>query len=180
MRELKFHEKKLLKRVNFLEWKSTNTTREHLVIAKYQLRDREDYAVYHRIVSKIRNLAEGLARLKETEEVKVAITKKLIGKLYSIGIIGNKRLMDCTKVTVSSFCERRLPMLMKRNRMVPNFKDATRFVEHGHVRLGPRVMSDPSTIVSRAMEDFIQWTDGSKIKRKIDEFNEARDDYTHV
>jgi U3 small nucleolar ribonucleoprotein protein IMP3 len=180
MRQLKFHEQKLLKKVNFLEWGSTNTTREHLVISKYQLKDREEYAVYHRIASKIRSLAEALVRLKDTEEVKVAVGRKLISKLYSAGVISNKRLIDCSKVTVSSFCERRLPMLMKRSRMVSNFRDAARFVEHGHVRLGPKVVSDSSVIVSRAMEDFIQWVDGSKIKRKIDEFNEQQDDYTRV
>lgn len=180
MRELKFHEKKLLKRVNFLEWKSTNTTREQLVTSKYSLRDREEYVKYNRIVGKIRKLADALARLKETDQTRITVTKKLVSKLYGIGVISNKRLVDCTKVTVSSFCERRLPMVMKRIRMVPNFKDATRFVEHGHVRLGSKIVYDPSTIVSKSMEDFVSWVDGSKIKRKIDEFNDERDDFKYI
>ncbi|CAD26652.1 U3 SMALL NUCLEOLAR RIBONUCLEOPROTEIN [Encephalitozoon cuniculi GB-M1] len=180
MRELKFHEKKLLKQVNFLEWKNTNTAREHLAIAKYGLRDREEYTKYSRIVGKVRKLAEALARLKESDPVRTTITKKLVGRLYSVGVIKNRKLVDCTKVTVSSFCERRLPMVMKRIRMVPSFKDATRFVEHGHVRLGSKVVYDPSTIISKAMEDFVSWVDKSKIKRKIDEFNGELDDFNYV
>lgn len=180
MRELKFHEKKLLKKVNFLEWKSTNTTREQLVTAKYQLRDREEYVRYNRVVGKIRKLADALSRLKDTDATRAGVTKKLVSKLYGVGIIQNKKLVDCTKVTVSSFCERRLPMVMKKVRMMPNFKDATRFVEHGHVRLGSKVVYDPSTIVSRSMEDFISWVDSSKIKKKIDEFNEEQDDFNYL
>ncbi|AFN83069.1 U3 small nucleolar ribonucleoprotein [Encephalitozoon romaleae SJ-2008] len=177
MRELKFHEKKLLKRVDFLEWKNTNTAREHLAIVRYGLRDREEYVKYNRIVGKIRKLAEALSRLKENDPIRSNVTKKLVSKLYNIGIISNRKLVDCTKVTVSSFCERRLPMVMKRIRMVPNFKDATRFVEHGHVRLGSKVIYDPSTIISKAMEDFVSWVDESKIKKKIDEFNGKNDDF---
>ncbi|ADM11585.1 U3 small nucleolar ribonucleoprotein protein IMP3 [Encephalitozoon intestinalis ATCC 50506] len=180
MRELKFHEKKLLKKVNFLEWKNTNTSLEHLAIVKYCLRDREEYVRYNRIVGKIRKLAEKLAKLPENDLIRANVTKKLVGKLYSIGIIKNRKLVDCTKVTVSSFCERRLPMVMKRIRMVPNFKDATRFVEHGHVRLGSKVVYDPSTIISKAMEDFVSWVDESKIKKKIDEFNGVADDFNYV
>lgn len=180
MRELKFHEEKLLKRVNFLEWKGTNTAREHLAIAKYGLRDREEYVKYNRVVGKIRKLAEVLARLKESDAVRASVTKKLVGKLYSIGVIRNRKLVDCTKVTVSAFCERRLPMVMKRLRMIPSFKDATRFVEHGHVRLGSKVVYDPSTIISKAMEDFVSWVDGSKIQKKISKFNGEADDFDHV
>lgn len=180
MRELKFHEKKLLKKVNFLEWKSTNTTREQLVTAKYKLRDRDEYVMYNRIVGKIRKLSDALARLKDNDPTRINITKRLVSKLYGIGLIDSKKLVDCTKVTVSSFCERRLPMIMKKLRMVPNFTDATRFVEHGHVRLGSKVVYDPSTIVSKSMEDFISWVDGSKIKKKIDEFNDERDDFNYV
>jgi U3 small nucleolar ribonucleoprotein protein IMP3 len=180
MRELKFHEKKLLKKVNFLEWKSTNTAREHLVMSKYHLRDREEYVKYNRIAGKITKISEALARLKESDPVRASITRKLVNKLYGIGIIKNKKLVDCTKVTVSSFCERRLPMIMKNMHMVPSSKDATRFVEHGHVRLGSKIVYDPSAIISKAMEDFVSWAEESKIKRKIDEFHGERDDYKYV
>jgi U3 small nucleolar ribonucleoprotein protein IMP3 len=65
---------------------------------------------------------------------------------------------------------------MKKNKMVENFTDASRFVEHGHVRLGHRVVNDPSMVISRCMEDFIDWKETSKIKRKIDEYNEEVDE----
>ncbi|KAM0680260.1 Small subunit (SSU) processome component [Glugoides intestinalis] len=180
MRKLKFHEQKLLKKVNFLEWKETNTTREQLVTSKYLLKGRDDYKKYNLVVGMIKKLSETLSRLKDTDPTKIAISRKLITLLYDSGLIENKKLLDCTKVTVSSFCERRLPMIIARKKMVESFIRADEFVQHGHIRIGTKLVNDTSRIVSRSMEDFVTWTDSSKIRKKINEFNDEQDDYGFV
>lgn len=43
MRKLKFHEQKLLKRHNFLEYKREGGHREALVTQRYRLVERDDY-----------------------------------------------------------------------------------------------------------------------------------------
>jgi hypothetical protein len=43
MRQLKYHEKKLLKKVNFFEYKKEKNLREIKVIRKYYVQRREDY-----------------------------------------------------------------------------------------------------------------------------------------
>lgn len=43
MRQLKHHEQKLLKKVDFLQWKKEDTMREMKVIRRYFLQQREDY-----------------------------------------------------------------------------------------------------------------------------------------
>ena len=43
MRKLKFHEQKLLKRTNFLEYKREGGHREALVTQRYHLVERDDY-----------------------------------------------------------------------------------------------------------------------------------------
>lgn len=43
VRKLKFHEKKLLKKVDFISWKADNNVREIQIIKKYHLQKREDY-----------------------------------------------------------------------------------------------------------------------------------------
>ncbi|KCV72296.1 hypothetical protein H696_01693 [Fonticula alba] len=43
MRKLKYHEQKLLKKVNFVEWKSDGGHREAAVMRRYHIQDREDY-----------------------------------------------------------------------------------------------------------------------------------------
>ena len=42
-RPLKFHEQKLLKKVDFLAWKNERNIREIKVLRRYLIQDREDY-----------------------------------------------------------------------------------------------------------------------------------------
>jgi U3 small nucleolar ribonucleoprotein protein IMP3 len=56
-------------------------------------------------------------------------------------------------------------------------REAVRFVEQGHVRVGPIVVTDPAFLVTRSMEDHVTWVDSSKIKRTVQKFNDKLDDY---
>lgn len=46
MRQLSHHEQKLLKKVDFLQWKSTENVREVKVMRRYHIQKREDYIKY--------------------------------------------------------------------------------------------------------------------------------------
>ena len=43
VRKLKYHEKKLLKKVDFISWKSDRNVREVQILRKYHIQKREDY-----------------------------------------------------------------------------------------------------------------------------------------
>jgi U3 small nucleolar ribonucleoprotein protein IMP3 len=66
---------------------------------------------------------------------------------------------------------------MVRVKMSETLKEAVTFIEQGHVRVGPNVISDPAFLVTRAMEDFVTWVDSSKIKRTIAAYNDKVDDF---
>lgn len=180
MRNLKYHEKKLLKKVNLDEWKKTNTQREQLVTTKYLLHDRDQYVEYNILVGKIRKLTESLARLDDTNVTKKFITNKMNEKLYALGIIEEKKLVKCIKVTVSDFCKRRLPIVVAHKKLVENFKDADKFVQHGHFKVGTTVTTNPSLLIPRDMEEFVKWADNSKIKKKIDMEADEYDDFEYM
>ena len=61
--------------------------------------------------------------------------------------------------------------------MAENVPAAVKFIEQGHVRVGPEVVSDPAYLVTRNMEDFVTWTEGSKIKRNIMVYRNEVDDF---
>lgn len=42
MRELKYHEKKLLKKTDFLDWKNEDNLREIKIMRRYYIQNRED------------------------------------------------------------------------------------------------------------------------------------------
>ena len=46
MRQLKWHEQKLLKKVDFLQWKTDAGVRENTMLRRYRIENRGDYVKY--------------------------------------------------------------------------------------------------------------------------------------
>lgn len=178
MRQLKFHEKKLLKKVDFLQWKNDDSLHQVKVMRRYRIQNREDYHKYSKLVGHITSLASKIALLDPTDPFRTSTADNLINKLYSIGILSSsKSLSACSKVTVSSFCRRRFSIVIVRLKMAETVKEAVTLIEQGHLRVGPQTITDPAYLVTKSMEDFITWVDSSKIKRKIMKYNDKLDDY---
>lgn len=178
VRKLKFHEKKLLRKVDFISWEVDNNLHEVRIMRKFHIQKREDYTTYNRFSRNIRELAKKIKDLDQKDTFRTEATAQLLEKLYAMGLIPTKRsLALCDKVSASSFCRRRLPVLMVRNHMAESCRIATQFVEQGHVRVGPDVVMDPAFLVPRALEDFVTWTDSSAIRKHVLQYNEMRDDY---
>jgi len=99
-------------------------------------------------------------------------------RLYDMGVITTKKsLAQVDKLSTSSFCRRRISVVMVRLRMSETLREAVTFIEQGHVRVGPDTVTDPAFLVTRSMEDFVTWVDTSKIKRKVLQYNDQLDDF---
>ncbi|XP_002525943.2 U3 small nucleolar ribonucleoprotein protein IMP3 isoform X1 [Ricinus communis] len=178
MRKLKFHEKKLLKKVNFLLWKREGDHREAKVMQRYHIVDRDDYKKYSGICRMVQKLVNILKQMDPRDPYRVEMTDMLLEKLYNMGVIpSRKSLALCDRLSVSSFCRRRLSTVLMRLKFAEHLKEAITYIEQGHIRVGPETVTDPAFLVTRNMEDFVTWVDTSKIKRKVLEYNEKLDDY---
>ena len=49
MRKLKYHEKKLLKKVDFFNWEIDNNQHELKIMRKYRILKREQYTMYNKL-----------------------------------------------------------------------------------------------------------------------------------
>ncbi|XP_054770209.1 U3 small nucleolar ribonucleoprotein protein IMP3-like [Lytechinus pictus] len=178
MRKLKYHEQKLLKKVDFISWEVDNNLHEVKIMRRYHIQKREDYTKYNKLSRHVRTLANKIKQLDSKDPFRNQCTNQMLNKLYNIGIIATKQnLALCDNVSASSFCRRRLPVVMVKLKMAEKVESAVKFVQHGHVRVGPELVLDPAFLVTRSMEDFVTWTDTSKIKKHIVEYNEERDDF---
>lgn len=178
MRKLKHHERKLLKKTNFLQWKSENNHRELEVIRRYHVQDREEYKELNKVCGMVTKLTNLLRQIDPRDPNRVEMTEKLLDKLYSMGAIpSTKSLTLCDKLSTSSFLRRRLSVVMVRLKMSETLREAVTFIEQGHVRVGPNVVREPSFHVTRTMEDFVTWVDTSKIRRKVMAYNDKVDDF---
>jgi U3 small nucleolar ribonucleoprotein protein IMP3 len=177
-RKLKHHEQLLLKKHNFFYSRHDTNRGELTAMRRYHLEDRGDYLKYNRLVGRIHSLGHRIKRLSPSDPFRISITSKLLDKLYSKGLVRKTdSLALIEEITTSTLCRRRLPVVMVRLKMAETVKAATNFVHHGHVRVGPEIVTDPAFMVSRAMEDYITWADGSKIKRAVATYNDQVDDY---
>ena len=176
-RALKYHEKKLLRKHDFLQYPQDNW-HEPFCIGKYHLEDREDYRRYMRLVGLIRQLMTQLRYLPTDSKIRIQITQQILDKLFDMGLIQERLgLAEVDKVGVEVFCRRRLSTLVRDLKMAPNCRMASEFVHHGHVRVGTTQVRDPAMLVPRTMQDYITWMPGSKIKSHVDSFNAQKDDF---
>lgn len=130
MRKLKYHEQKLLKKVDFLQWKKDASLREIAVLRRYHVQDREDYVKYNKLVGQVTKLVAKMKTLSAQDDYRVAKTEQLANKLYEMGVINARQgLAPCEKVNVSAFARRRLPVLMQRMKMAETIKDAVMYIE---------------------------------------------------
>ena len=125
-----------------------------------------------------RQLVAQLKAFSPQDSYRIHMTEKLLEKLYGMGLIPTKKsLALCEKITVSAFCRRRLPVVLVRLKFCETLREAVTFVEQGHIRVGPEVVTDPAFLVTRSFEDFVTWVDSSKIRRAVMKYNDKLDDY---
>lgn len=98
----------------------------------------------------IRELSRKIKEINPDHPFRIEQSALLLEKLYMLGIISTKwDLSQTQKVTASSFCRRRLPVVMVRNKMSQTIRMATKLIEQGHVRVGVEVVKDPAFLVTR-------------------------------
>ena len=183
VRKFKHHESKLLRKVDLYTYKSDAQHRAAQVCRRYHITRPRDYTHYNRLVGSLRQLAHRLADLEPADPVRRRVEDQLLGKLFDMGLVGTGgggrgKLSDVeNKVTVSAFARRRLPVVTVRLGMADHLSAAAKFVEQGHVRVGPEVVTDGAFLVTRGMEDFVTWVEGSKIKASALRWRDQLDDF---
>ncbi|KYR03170.1 U3 small nucleolar ribonucleoprotein [Tieghemostelium lacteum] len=176
MRDLKYHEKKLLKKVNFVHYKKENPT-DLLIISRYGLSGKEEFSEYLKICAQLKKLLTAISELDDKDPVKHKLSGELAEKFYNMGIIDTPTPSELTKIGVSAFCRRRISTMLVRMKFAQNLPHAVSLLRHGHIRIGPEIVKDPALIVTRKFQDFMTWVDTSVMRKKVMEYKGELDDY---
>lgn len=180
VRKLKYHEQKLLRRLDLVNWEASGgNLAEVRALRRYRVGRREDYVQYKALARDVRALARRLRDLGPASAAfRARCAAALLEKLHGLGLVNSRQsLAVCESLSAAAFCRRRLPCLLVKLRMAQNLRHAVTFVEQGHVRVGPEVVTDPALLVPRAVEDFITWVDASRLRQKVLDYNQERDDF---
>lgn len=76
MRQLKHHEKKLLRKVSLYQWKGDDNIRVAKIMRRYHIQRREDYVSYTQICGQVTKLANKLKTLPADDSFRIAMTGK--------------------------------------------------------------------------------------------------------
>lgn len=178
MRQLKHHEKKLLRKVDLYSWKKEDNLRIAKVCRQYHIQDQTDYVSYNKICGMIGKLSAKIKTLKPEDPFRIAMTEQLLTKLFDLGLIDStKSLQKAEDMPTAALCRRRIPVVMVRLKMAETLRVAVTLIEQGQVRVGPNVVTDPAFLVTRTMEDYVTWVDSSKIRRTVQKYNDKLDDF---
>ncbi|CAI5439538.1 unnamed protein product [Caenorhabditis angaria] len=178
VRKLKTHEQKLLKKTDFMQWKVDQEGKQGDMLKKFHVTKREHYSLYNTLAAKSRELAELIKNLPMGDPFRAKSIDDVLTRFYQAGLIPTGDSLERVgKVTGASFARRRIPVVMKNSGMVDSVKTASDLVEQGHVRVGTKLITDPAFMVTRSSEDMITWTNASKIKKHVLDYNNTRDDF---
>lgn len=81
VRKLRFHEKKLLKKVDFINWEVDKNLHEVTVMRKFYIQKREDYTKYNELSRRIRDLARQIKELDANDPFRTEATRTLLEKV---------------------------------------------------------------------------------------------------
>uniref|UniRef100_A0ACD5V3R2 Uncharacterized protein n=1 Tax=Avena sativa TaxID=4498 RepID=A0ACD5V3R2_AVESA len=168
MRKLKFHEKKLLKKVNLVEWKprrvrpARGRRQQPRRGGRLQQVQRDLLHGAEAPEHCKANRSEGpFQDLDGRHDDRQALSRPR----YNMGVIPTKKsLVKCEKLSGSAFCRQRLATVLVELKFAEHLKEAVTYIEQGHVRVDAETVMDPAFLVTRNMQDFITWVDTSKIK----------------
>ena len=134
-------------------WDRARIEEEKKLIKNYGLRRKREIwkaASYLRI---FRQRARDLAAKRDEEE-----QKKLLEKLYKLGILEkNANLNDVLGLTVENILERRLQTIVYKKGLANTLRQARQLIVHGHIQVNGRSTKFPSFLVTRDLEDKIEY-----------------------
>uniref|UniRef100_A0A7N0UNV4 Small ribosomal subunit protein uS4 N-terminal domain-containing protein n=1 Tax=Kalanchoe fedtschenkoi TaxID=63787 RepID=A0A7N0UNV4_KALFE len=172
MRKLNFHEKKLLKKLIFLNGTGKGCHREGPVMRKYHITGRDDYKKYETLRRSVQKLVNVLKQMDDRDPFLVRMTDALFEKLraeirfvlrmagITWGNTDQKSLALCDHLSVSSFHRWRLLTILARLEFAERFKRQSRSSS-----------KDMSRNSDRNVEDFVTWVDSSECKTKVLDYN---------
>ena len=94
VRKLKYHEQKLLKKVNFVSWEASNNLHEVKIMKRYCIQKREDYTLYNKLSREIRELVRKIKDLDPKSKDRTEMSGAMIEKLHSMGLVQSKANLE--------------------------------------------------------------------------------------
>ncbi|KAL5530422.1 IMP3_1 [Sanghuangporus sanghuang] len=168
--------KYLLKKVDFLNWKQDANLREIRVMRRYHIQDREYYHKYNKLAGSLRSYAHRLSLLP-SQDPSPQIWNQRSSTIYRHPLQRSEALRRPERGHRQRVLRRLAVVMCAALRMSESVSALVKFVEQGHVRVGPDTVTDPAFLVTKHMEDFVTRVDTSKLRKTVIAYNDKLDDF---
>ncbi|MEM5799101.1 MAG: 30S ribosomal protein S4 [Candidatus Aenigmatarchaeota archaeon] len=134
-------------------WDKVRIEEEEKIIKKYGLRKKGEIWRAAALLRSFRQRARNLAAIKNEEE-----EKKLLERLHRLGLLDKGAILnDVLSLTVEDILERRLQTIVIKKGLANTIKQARQYIVHGHIGVEGRRVKFPSFLVTRELEDKIDF-----------------------
>ncbi|AAT43805.1 30S ribosomal protein S4 [Picrophilus oshimae] len=144
-------------------WEKDRIDAERQLLIKYGLKNKRELWRAQTILTNFRTQARTLqAKLRYNDPLAIKQFQLLIGKLSRLNLLGeNATLDDVLSLNIEDILERRLETLVYKKNLALTMKQARQFITHGHIKVNDRVVTIPSFMVEKSMEDSITYNETS-------------------
>ncbi len=152
-------------------WEKDRIVKEREIMKKYGLHRKKELRIDETILRNLKRRARGLITKTDQEKKKI-----LIDKAFVLGIVNkDASLDDILKLEIENLLERRLQTILFKKKMANTTYQARQFITHGHILVNKQKVCSPGYIVTRDMEDKIEFNTSSTLKTSF-KFIEKKDE----
>jgi small subunit ribosomal protein S4 len=136
-----------------MPWDKERMDKEDLLIKNYGLRKKQEIWKFESILRSYRRRARDLAAKKDKTEEKI-----LLDKLYKMGLLNKTATLDnVLSLKIEDIISRRLQTIILKKAIANTVKQARQFITHGHIAVNGRKITYPSFMITRDLEDKIEF-----------------------
>ncbi len=143
-------------------WDKSRLDEERVLVRDYGIANKTEIYKMQALLRKFALQAKNLISISTAQGEQER--KALISKLQSLSLINvDAQLDDVLALELKNIMERRLQTLVLRKGLANTVKQARQFIVHKHIKVGNKVITSPSYIVSKSNEATISFVDKSSL-----------------
>jgi len=147
-------------------WEKERLDKEIEIVKEYGVVNKTEI---YKMQSILKNFALRAKKLlSSTSEQAEQEKKSLLTKLHSLSLIAeNAHLDDVLALQLKNILERRLQTLVLRKGFANTMKQARQFIVHRHIKVGDKLITAPSFLVSKEEESKLKFVEKSPLANEL-------------
>ncbi len=155
-------------------WDKQRINEEKKLKHEYGLKNMRELWVMQQELRRVRREVRKLLALPEEEQIIEA--KRIMNKLDRLNILpSSASIDDVLSLNVRNFLERRLQTLVWRKGLAKTPKQARQLIVHGFISIDGRRVTSPSQLITKDIENKIEYYKKIDLEPKIKEVEENKE-----